>query len=211
MLRRASLLIAALAASAGAVPIVPEELPVAEPLEALAPPRRARAPEPASAWAVSFGRDRRGSSASINYRLRWDFDDVRRSPETLLRHLQNPLDSFDFTLRGLAEETRVDLYGVHMKPFRGLFHAPLPGGTTAAYDGLTVVGVVAAARQRRRWYDVDPLVKELERGARRDARRFLIKSAFDSALPSASGAPLWQKEAVAGGLLDIGRSTLDLP
>ncbi len=206
MLRRAFLLVAVLAPFARAVPVVPDELSDASPLQGSTKARKTRPPEPVSPWYVAFGRDRKGSSASINYSLRWDFDDVKRSPELLIGKLRDPLGSVDFTLRSVAEETRFDFYGLHVKPFRGLFVEPLALATTTFAGGAANSAAAGTAPRRRRWYDVDPYLKEIERSARRDARRFVIGTAFDSALPKSSGAPQWQKEAVTTGLLDLGRT-----
>ncbi|MBI5200260.1 MAG: hypothetical protein HY925_01625 [Elusimicrobia bacterium] len=212
MLRRASLLLFLLASAARAVPVVPDELADIAPLSADLKPRRTREPAPVSPWYVAFGRDWRGSSASINYQLRWDFDDVRRSPAFLLGRLRNPIGTADLTLRGVAEETRFDLYGLHVKPFRGLFVEPLPLAATGPSVAVGPAAPAGPTPRRRRWYDVDPYLEEIERSARRDARRFLIKTAFDSTLPTARGAPQWQKEAATKGLLDLGRSwESDLP
>lgn len=164
-----------------------------------------RAPEPASPWSLNLSQDERGASVGMSYRLRWDGDDFLRSPSAVLDKLRNPFRSADWTMRDLAEATRVDLYGLRVRPFRGLFADPRAYAPAGGAGGSGEASApLSGSERRKRWLAAE--LDELRRNAKSDARRWMIRTAFNEALPNASQAPQWQKEAVAGGLLDVSRS-----
>ncbi len=140
----------------------------------------------------------------MTFQVRFDADDLRRTPRCLAASLLAPFKSMDTGMRGILSSTRVDLYGVRFKPFKDLTRKR-PGGARSS-------GIVAAAAPSeparpfsRRRLDMTVYLRDAERNGKREARRWIISTLFDAALPSASGAPRWQKETVARDLVDMTR------
>lgn len=152
-------------------------------------------------WFLHVRRSYRDSSVAMNYQVRWDFSDLKRSPRDLAESLAAPLKTLDSGLRGMLYSTRLDLYGVRMRPFRDIVRVEPPAAALAR-----TVGDGEPAAKRRKRIDLDPLLEDARRDARREARRFLITTIFDAALPQARGAPWWQKEAAADDLVALTRS-----
>lgn len=152
-------------------------------------------------WFLHVRRSYRDSSVAMNYQVRWDFSDLKRSPRELAVSLAAPLKTLDSGLRGMLHSTRLDLYGVRVRPFRDFVRVEPPAEEPAPSSGATE----PAAKPRRR-IDIDPLLDDARRDARREAKRFVITMIFDAALPQARGAPWWQKEAAAEDLVALTRA-----
>lgn len=166
-------------------------------------PRAPRAPE--NPWVLTYALDRRGDhSGRVNYHLRWGFGGDAGggggSSESAL-----PLEEH---LRGLIQGMRVDVYGVRLRPFRDLsLTAPLPAADFAA-STVAAAGSPAAPARRRPVYSWDRLYEDLQRSARRETERFIVREGFDRALPEHRAVPYEQKRALGFGLLDLGRGAL---
>jgi hypothetical protein len=160
------------------------------------------APPPENPWSLSYGLDRRGAGfGRVDYRLRWSFEDLRAAGrEPALTRL-----SAERTLRGMLQGSRVELYGLRVRPFPDL--SLLPSESYAAAASSAPAGTPAKGARPRpgAW---DRLYEDLERSARRETERFLIREGFDRALPAHRAAPFERKKALGEGLLDLGRGGL---
>jgi hypothetical protein len=196
---RLLLLLSALAASGS------ETIPSSEPAAASTAPARPAAPL-INPWELTYGVDRRGQRyGRLDYRLRWSFDDLKKAP----RELEHPARGVEETMRGLLQGSRIDLYGVRVRPFRDLpLLPPLDAAAVTASSAAARGAAPAPARRRRSLYSWDRLYEDLEDSARRETERFLVREGFDRALPSHSGVPFDQKRALGSGLLDLGKEGL---
>ncbi|MBI5201999.1 MAG: hypothetical protein HY925_10465 [Elusimicrobia bacterium] len=138
----------------------------------------------ANPWNLELGHDRSGSRVSMSYRIRWDFSDLKRAPRP---------KEFLASARGIWRGVRLEVYGMRLRPFRR-DEAPESAGRP---------GQTALARAS------EAVVSDLRADARRQFTSFLIRSAFNRALPKAAGAPGWEKDAVVAGLFDTGRVWAD--
>lgn len=158
-------------------------------------------------WAMSYGLDRRGARyGSLDYRLRWSFNDVLAATRALQRDFGRPRRSAEQTFRGLLQGSRLELYGVRVRPFRDLLLLP----PVADFDVVASTSVApsppaAPAARRRRYYSWERLYEDLEANGRREAERFLILEGFDRSLPMHRDAPFGSKKALGEGLLNLGR------
>ncbi len=151
-----------------------------------------------SPWFLQISQSDRGSSVAMNYHIRWDVSDLKRSPRALAASLAAPFKAFDGGLRDILISTRLDVYGLRMRPFRDIVRlSPRaePVATTAP------AAASAGPAKTRRKLDLEPLLEDARRDARREARQWLITTLFDAALPHAIAAPTWQKDAVARDLV----------
>lgn len=158
------------------------------------------APPPENPWSLSYGLDRRGAGfGRVDYRLRWSFEDLRAAG----REPAPTWHSAERALRGMLQGSRVELYGLRVRPFRDLSLLP-PESYAAAASSATA----PASSQSPRPGAWDRLYEDLERSARRETERFLIREGFDRALPAHRAAPFERKKALGEGLLDLGRGGL---
>lgn len=161
-------------------------------------------------WSLSYGIDRRGARyGNLDYRLRWSFADMLAAPRALERDFARPRRSAEQTFRGLLQGSRMELYGVRVRPFRDL---PLLPPVTA-YDAVASTSVepspqTAPSARRPRLYSWERLSEDLEASARRETERFLILEGFNRTLPMHRDAPYGNKKALGEGLLDLGRGVL---
>lgn len=154
----------------------------------------AAAERPASAnpWSLRFHRDWRGSGVSMGYQLRWGGSQGQAARGAARARL----DPFS-NLRAIVQSARFELYGVRLSPFRRLEAAPeRPAAGRAAAPGEPAGSAPGPGAA----------LDGLQAQAGREMRRFLVRTVFNRALPGASAAPQWQKEAVAADLVDAGRS-----
>lgn len=158
-------------------------------------------------WALSYGVDRRGARyGNLDYRLRWSFEDVLAVPRVLERDFARPRRSAEQTFRGLLQGSRLELYGVRVRPFRDLPLLPPAAGFDAGASTSVAPSPPAAPAARRRLnYSWERIYEDLEANARREAERFLIREGFDRTLPMHRDAPFGSKKALGDGLLNLGR------
>lgn len=170
-----------------------------------------RAPEPEFPWSINYGIDRRGRrSVGFDYNVRWDPAHLFETTDASRGRRTSPVEDLgDFAL-DLLGATRLNVYGVRIKPFRARESGPVPVAVAASTGTGQDARVPYYPAPRRRSLVIEPLA-DLRRNGRREAERFLVREGFDAALPRARGAPYWQKEAVSRGLLDAGRSWSDEP
>lgn len=155
-------------------------------------------PPPENPWSLSYGLDRRGAGyGRVDYRLRWSFEDLREPSLTRF--------SAERTLRGVLQGSRVELYGLRVRPFPDLPLLPSESYAVAASSAPAGTPAEGARPRPGAW---DRLYEDLERSARRETERFLIREGFDRALPAHRGAPFERKKALGEGLLDLGRGGL---
>ncbi|MBI4346190.1 MAG: hypothetical protein HY553_05005 [Elusimicrobia bacterium] len=153
-------------------------------LAALALPAAAHNP-----WELHIRHGFRETGVTMNYSVRWSFSDLKRPPRP----------SAGGELRDIIRSVRLDLYGVKVKPFRDLARA-MPAASASA-----AAPVAAGAPARRARLELAPVVENLRRDARREAKTWLVTTLFDAAIPHASHAPRWQKHAVADDLVAAAR------
>lgn len=161
-------------------------------------------------WSLNYGIDRRGKRYGLDYRIRWDSDDLLRSPRAARENLYSPSETIQSIASGLLLGARLDLYGVRLRPFRDL--SPMASPALPASEGIAastapVTGTVVPRRPR---LELDPL-HDLRRNGQRELQRFLLREGFNLALPGQRGAPSWQKESAARSVLDAGRAWGDAP
>ncbi|MBI5202868.1 MAG: hypothetical protein HY925_14850 [Elusimicrobia bacterium] len=156
-------------------------------------------------WFLQISQSDRGSKFAMNYRIRWDVSDLKRSPKKLATSLIAPIKALDGGLRDILISTRLDVYGVVMRPFRDIVRIERRAAPAGAVPALAS-SEPAKAKSK---IDLSPLLEDARRDARREAREWIVSSIFDAALPQAVSAPAWQKDAVARDLVamtDVWRS-----
>ncbi|MFI5345940.1 MAG: hypothetical protein ACHQ51_06155 [Elusimicrobiota bacterium] len=155
-------------------------------------------------WSLNYGYDRRGKRFGLDYRIRWDANDLADSPRRVSENLSSPSDTAQSIAYGLLKGARFDLYGVSVRPFREL------GGETP-YDIPRSTAAAAGAPPppaRRLRLALDPL-EDLRRNGPREIQRALLREGFNLALPGNRNVPGWQKEAFGRSVLDAGRAWSD--
>lgn len=168
---------------------------------------RARpAPLPENPWVLEFRQDERDRAVRLDYRLRWDLGDLsqggsvpRPSPRSLGRGVGEGL-------LDILHASRLNLYGVRVRPFHSPPPAAEPAGAEGASAPSTAAARGAAARRPRPRLSLDAAWEDLRRSGREGARRWLIREAFDHAVPDAREAPYWQKEGAVRALRESGES-----
>jgi hypothetical protein len=154
-------------------------------------------------WSLNYGYDRRGTRVGLDYRIRFDADDLLDSPRKVSDNFTSPSDTAQSIVYGLLKGARLNLYGVSVSPFRELSNAPV--ATPAAVDGSTTAAPGAPpAPGRRLRLSLDPL-GDIQRNGPREFQRALLREGFNLALPQNRGVPGWQKEAFGRSVLDAGR------
>lgn len=151
-------------------------------------------------WSAVFGYDRRGRRVDVNYRIRWDHKSIVRDILSVPLH---PVDFVRSSVGGILQGSRVDLYGVRLRPFRDAPIYPRESPTAVPASTATTTASSSAPRGRR-WLNLTPSIEDLQASGEREARRWVIRQAFDRSLPGSAGAPLWQKEAAVGSLREAG-------
>ncbi|MBI5202867.1 MAG: hypothetical protein HY925_14845 [Elusimicrobia bacterium] len=154
-------------------------------------------------WFVELRHTRHSSSVQLGYQIRFDSADLRQAPRRLLAGLTAPFRTIDDGARSLLSGTRVNLYGLKFKPFKDL-RRRRPGGARSSGIVASAPPPPAGASPRPK-LDLAVYLEDARRDAKREARRWMIDTLFDAALPMARGAPWWQKEAVARDLVDMTR------
>lgn len=165
----------------------------------------ARQIEPISPWATSFGYDQRGTRVDLRYRIRWDIDDAIHSPRSIGETLSNPGRSLEWGAWGLMQGWRLELYGARLRPFRAM-RAPrlIEDSPPSAPSPLRADGGLGEVLRPRR--NLELAIDDLGASARRELRHMAVRQGFDMAIPQARGAPYWQKDAAASGLMQAGDS-----
>lgn len=145
----------------------------------------------ANPWSLQLSHDRRGSAVGMSYRLRFSFSfsDLGRPA---VRAEREPVASMRAGLLGILKSTRLSVHGVRLKPFDRLIRLPVEEAGVGAAEASSAVPPAA--------------VEALKADARREMKRWLVRTLFDRALPQARRAPGWQKDAVAADLALAGRA-----
>ncbi|OGR58101.1 MAG: hypothetical protein A2X36_12770 [Elusimicrobia bacterium GWA2_69_24] len=162
--------------------------------------------EGASPFNVSFWYDERGTRVNLDYRLRWDFSDVRRLPGASMDALRSPIASLETLTWDLTRGASIGVYGVRIRPARMLVRQGPPAGTPGA--GTVGAGVEAdpSPWSSRFKLSLTPVIQDIRRDLRSTIRRQLVTSGVDAALPQARGASRAQKEALADDAFHAGES-----
>lgn len=160
----------------------------------------------ATPWSLGMGYyPREKGRFDLTYRMRWDLDDVIDSPRALGAGLLHPLGTLDSTFRGVLRGTRLDLYGLRVRPWKMLPRLQPAGPAVAASSGAAP-GAPAAAPAPRPMFSFDPLLEDLRESARTAPQQWMIREGFDRAVPNSRGEHYGEKEAAARALFEGGRS-----
>lgn len=160
----------------------------------------------ATPWSVGMGYyPREKGRFDITYRLRWDLDDVIDSPRALGAGILHPLGTLDSTFRGVLRGTRLDLYGLRVRPWKMLPRLQPSGPAVAASSG-TAQAPPGAVPPPLPMFNFDPLLEDLRESARTAPQRWMIREGFDRAVPSSRGRGYSEKEAAGEFLINETRS-----
>ncbi len=163
------------------------------PAPSTAPVRARPAPPAENPWSLSYGVARSGERRGrVDYRLRFDF--------TRPSSFRIPPHSVEGAVRGLLRGTQFEYHGLRVRPFRGV---PLLRTDAFAVAGATSTAPVepAAATPARRFYSWERIYEEVRFNACREGERFLLREAFDRALPAYRDVSYGDKRALAEGVL----------
>ncbi len=109
------------------------------------------AAEPVNPWSLAYGVDRRGDRyGRVEYRLRWSFDDLSPAPPGFDRAHAQRANFGELTMRGLLQSSRVELYGVMVRPFRDLPLTPREDAYVVATSTDAAAAAPPAPARRRR-------------------------------------------------------------
>ncbi len=161
---------------------------------------------------LTFSKDSKDSRVGLDYKVRWDFSDLRslRPGLDLIYSGLKAAENWDIT-----DNTRVDYYGFRTNPWRIILskeketvREPEKKG-----DGSIVIRPVTGYRKRLR-LSFSPLVDELRRNFDQNLRDFLLKSAMSGAPGVSRG---WERagdrgrRAFVGDVLSLGIWDYNLP
>ncbi|PKM97547.1 MAG: hypothetical protein CVU79_07870 [Elusimicrobia bacterium HGW-Elusimicrobia-3] len=171
----------------------------------------------APAWEQSplqlvISKDSYRSRVGLDYRIRWDFKDLRSLPS--LGFIYTGLKAFynwDIT-----ENTRLEYYGLRTNPWRLIIArekksgaAPPPGGEEGG--GSPVVKRETPEYRKRLRLSVSPLVDDLKRNLDDSLRDFLLRSSLKDASPEWERAGGEGRRAFVRDVLSIGIWDSGLP
>lgn len=194
-------LLLASAALASSPPLYEREVSTEAPSRAL----RSAVPEP-NPWSLELRQDERERALSLNYRIRWDAASLSlRGPGEAPR-LAPAGSAFGAGVRDILRGSRLNLYGVRLRPFPDEpWEPPRP-----ASSGTAAGGAPPAGEPRVRWrLGAERAVDRLEENAALKAQRWLIEEAFSRALPRNRSAPYAHKESVYKALREAESSWSD--
>jgi hypothetical protein len=159
-----------------------------------------------------ISKDSYRSRVGLDYRIRWDFKDLRSLPS--LGFIYTGLKAFynwDIT-----ENTRLEYYGLRTNPWRLIIArekksgaAPPPGGEEGG--GSPVVKRETPEYRKRLRLSVSPLVDDLKRNLDDSLRDFLLRSSLKDASPEWERAGGEGRRAFVRDVLSIGIWDSGLP
>lgn len=161
---------------------------------------------------LTFSRDSKDSSVGLDYKIRWNFSDLRslRPGFDLLYSGLKAAENWDIT-----DNTRLDYYGFRTNPWRLIIgkkkETVLEPERTK--NGSVIMRPTREYRKRLR-LSLSPLVDDFRHNFDKDLRGFLLKSAMSGA-PGVSrgweGAGDEGRRAFVGDVLSLGIWNYDLP
>jgi hypothetical protein len=140
----------------------------------------------------------RGLGLRLDYRVRWDSSDLRRTPKTIGKALLRPDLALARNARLLAAGTNLRFFGLRVRPAR-MWGAPV--------EDPAVNGENRTAR--RRGLSLAPVLADLRRDLNREIRRGLIREGFEYLIPQARNVSFAQKEAMVDSLFQAQRQWRD--
>lgn len=157
-----------------------------------------------------ISRDSYNSRVGLDYRIRWDFKDLRSLPS--LGFIYTGLKSFynwDIT-----ENTRLEYYGLRTNPWRLIISREKKNGAAAPPGGgeggeSPVVKRETPEYRKRLRLSVSPLVDDLKRNLDDSLRDFLLRSSLKGASPEweragDEGRRSFVKDVLSIGIWDSG-------
>lgn len=160
----------------------------------------------ATPWSLGMGYyPREKGRFDITYRLRWDLDDLIDSPRALGAGLLHPMGTLDSTFRGVLRGTRLDLYGLRVRPWKMLPRLQPRGPAVAASSGAAP-GSLGPAPSPVPMFNFNPLLEDIRESARTAPQRWMIRESFDRTVPSSRGQSYREKEAAGEFLIKETRS-----
>ncbi|MGD9642419.1 MAG: hypothetical protein AB7V08_06720 [Elusimicrobiales bacterium] len=161
-----------------------------------------------------ISKDSYNSRVGLDYRIRWDFKDLRSLPS--LGFIYTGLKAFynwDIT-----ENTRLEYYGLRTNPWRLIISREKKNGDAAPPGGgeggeSPVVKRETPEYRKRLRLSVSPLVDDLKRNLDDSLRDFLLRSSLKGASPDweragDEGRRSFVKDVLAIGIWDTGLPVL---
>lgn len=161
-----------------------------------------------------ISKDSYNSRVGLDYRIRWDFKDLRSLPS--LGFIYTGLKAFynwDIT-----ENTRLEYYGLRTNPWRLIISREKKNGAAAPPGGgeggeSAVVKRETPEYRKRLRLSVSPLVDDLKRNLDDSLRDFLLRSSLKGASPDweragDEGRRSFVKDVLSIGIWDTGLPVL---
>lgn len=160
-----------------------------------------------------ISKDSYNSRVGLDYRIRWDFKDLRSLPS--LGFIYTGLKAFynwDIT-----ENTRLEYYGLRTNPWRLIISREKKNGAAAPPGGeggeSSVVKRETPEYRKRLRLSVSPLVDDLKRNLDDSLRDFLLRSSLKGASPDweragDEGRRSFVKDVLSIGIWDTGLPVL---